>query len=82
MIANLTGKVREPARDLPRAIFFSLGITTLLYGLVSLAVVVLATPHVRIVFKTGTRNGANPFFTGPQEQANEPSSPAEGVAAQ
>ena len=43
-IANLTEEVRDPARDLPRAIFFSLGITTLLYVLVSLAVVVLVTP--------------------------------------
>lgn len=43
-IANLTEEVRDPARDLPRAIFFSIGITTLLYVLVSLAVVVLATP--------------------------------------
>ena len=43
-IANLAEEVRDPARDLPRAIFFSIGITTLLYVLVSLAVVVLATP--------------------------------------
>jgi len=43
-IANLTEEVRDPARDLPRAIFFSIGITTLLYVLVSLAVITLATP--------------------------------------
>ena len=43
-IANLTEEVRNPARDLPRAIFISLGITTLLYVLVSLAVVALAQP--------------------------------------
>ena len=43
-ISNLTEEVRNPARDLPRAIFYSIGITTLLYVLVSLAVVALATP--------------------------------------
>ena len=43
-IANLTEEVRDPSRDLPRAIFYSIGITTLLYVLVSLAVIVLATP--------------------------------------
>lgn len=43
-IANLTEEVRDPVRDLPRAIFISIGITTLLYVLVSLAVVALATP--------------------------------------
>ncbi len=43
-IANLTEEARDPSRDLPRAIFFSIGITTLLYVLVSLAVTVLATP--------------------------------------
>ena len=43
-IANLTEEVRDPSRDLPRAIFYSIGITTFLYVLVSLAVIVLATP--------------------------------------
>jgi amino acid transporter len=43
-IANLSEEVRFPARDLPRAIFVSIGITTLLYVLVSLAVVSLASP--------------------------------------
>ena len=43
-IANLTEEVRDPSRDFPRAIFCSIGITTLLYVLVSLAVIVLATP--------------------------------------
>ena len=43
-IANLTEEARDPSRDLPRAIFYSIGITTLLYVLVSLAVTVLATP--------------------------------------
>ena len=43
-IANLSEEVRDPSRDLPRAIFYSIGITTLLYVLVSLAVIVLATP--------------------------------------
>jgi basic amino acid/polyamine antiporter, APA family len=44
-IANLTEEARDPSRDLPRAIFYSIGITTLLYVLVSLAVMVLATPN-------------------------------------
>jgi APA family basic amino acid/polyamine antiporter len=43
-IANLTEEVKDPARDIPRAIFISLGITTVLYVLVSLAVVALASP--------------------------------------
>lgn len=43
-IANLTEEARDPSRDLPRAIFYSISITTLLYVLVSLAVIVLATP--------------------------------------
>lgn len=43
-IANLAEEVRNPARDVPRAIFISLGITTVLYVLVSLAVVALASP--------------------------------------
>jgi len=40
-IANMTEEVRNPTRDLPRAIFFSIGLTTLLYVLVSLAVMAL-----------------------------------------
>jgi amino acid transporter len=44
-IANLTEEARNPSRDLPRAIFYSIGVTTLLYVLVSLAVIVLATPN-------------------------------------
>jgi amino acid transporter len=43
-IANLTEEVRHPARDLPRAIFWSIGITTLLYVLVSLSAIALASP--------------------------------------
>jgi amino acid transporter len=43
-IANLAEEVRHPARDLPRAILTSIGITTFLYVMVSLAVVALATP--------------------------------------
>jgi amino acid transporter len=43
-IANLTEEAREPSHDLPRAIFYSIGITTVLYVLVSLAVIALATP--------------------------------------
>lgn len=43
-IANLVEEIHDPARNLPRAIFLSIGITTLLYVLVSLAVVVLVPP--------------------------------------
>ena len=43
-IANLTEEVRDASRDLPRTIFYSIGITTTLYVLVSLAVLVLASP--------------------------------------
>jgi len=43
-IANLAEEVRDPARDLPLAIFLSIIVTTVLYVLVALAVVALATP--------------------------------------
>lgn len=43
-VANLAEEVRYPARDLPRAMFLSIGITTVLYVLVSLSVIGLATP--------------------------------------
>jgi amino acid transporter len=43
-IANLAEEIHEPQRNLPQAIFLSIGITTALYALVSLAVMVLATP--------------------------------------
>ncbi len=43
-IANMTEEVRSPARDIPRAIFYSIAITTVLYIFVSLAVIGLATP--------------------------------------
>jgi len=44
-IANMTEEVRNPSRDVPRAIFFSIAITTILYILVSLAVTGLAPPN-------------------------------------
>jgi len=44
-IANLAEEVRDPARDLPRAIFASIVATTVLYVLVALAVVALVTPR-------------------------------------
>lgn len=44
-IANLAEEIHDPPRNLPRAIFLSIGITTVLYVLVSLAVVVLASPN-------------------------------------
>lgn len=43
-IANLAEEVHEPSRNIPQAIFLSLGITTVLYVLVSLSVIALATP--------------------------------------
>ncbi|HET7680965.1 MAG TPA: amino acid permease [Xanthobacteraceae bacterium] len=43
-VANLAEEVRNPARDIPRALFISLGITTTLYVLVALAAVALAPP--------------------------------------
>ena len=43
-VANLTEEMHDPPRDLPRAIFISLGLTTTLYVLVSLAVIALASP--------------------------------------
>ena len=42
-IANLAEEVREPARDMPPAILWSIAITTLLYILVSLAAVALVS---------------------------------------
>ena len=44
-IANMTEEVRNPSRDIPRAIFFSIAVTTMLYILVSLAVTGLASPN-------------------------------------
>jgi amino acid transporter len=43
-IANLSEEVRNPGRDLPRAIFISLAVTATLYVLVALAVIALASP--------------------------------------
>lgn len=43
-IANLAEEMHDAPRNLPRAIFSSIGITTLLYVLVSLAVMVLVSP--------------------------------------
>jgi len=43
-IANMTEEVQDPARNIPIAIFLSLGVTATLYVLVSLAAVVLAPP--------------------------------------
>jgi amino acid transporter len=44
-IANLAEEARRPSRDLPRAIFASLAVTTLLYVLVAIAAVALAEPE-------------------------------------
>ena len=43
-IANRTEEVRNPSRDIPRAIFLSIAVTTMLYVWVSLAVTSLAPP--------------------------------------
>lgn len=43
-IANLAEEVRNPARDLPLALFVSVGVTTALYVAVALAVTRLALP--------------------------------------
>jgi amino acid transporter len=43
-VANLAEEVRNPGRDIPIALFVSLGITTCLYVAVSLAALALATP--------------------------------------
>ena len=43
-VANLSEEVNDPARSMPRAILWSIVITTILYVLVSLAVVALASP--------------------------------------
>ncbi|MGE0230220.1 MAG: APC family permease [Flavobacteriaceae bacterium] len=43
-IANLAEEVRDPGRDLPRAILLSLALTTLIYVAVALAVAALADP--------------------------------------
>jgi APA family basic amino acid/polyamine antiporter len=45
-IANLADEMRSPARDLPRAILWSLGITSVLYLLVGIAAVALVSPDV------------------------------------
>ncbi len=43
-IANLAEEVRNPARDLPLALFASMAVTTILYVAVAIAVVSLAAP--------------------------------------
>lgn len=43
-MANLSEEVHDPARTMPRAILWSIGFTTLLYVLVSLAALALASP--------------------------------------
>ncbi len=43
-VANMVEEVRNPARDIPLALFLSMAITTVLYVLVALAVVHMATP--------------------------------------
>ncbi len=43
-IANLAEEAKDPGKTLPRAIFISLGFTSMIYILVALAVVALAAP--------------------------------------
>jgi basic amino acid/polyamine antiporter, APA family len=44
-VANVAEEARNPSRDIPRALFWSLGVTTVLYILVGLAVLKLASPE-------------------------------------
>jgi APA family basic amino acid/polyamine antiporter len=44
-VANLAEETRNPSRDIPRALFFALGATTVLYILVGVAALRLATPE-------------------------------------
>ncbi len=44
-LVNLAEECKRPERDLPRAILLSLGVTTVLYTLVAVAVVALAEPE-------------------------------------
>lgn len=43
-VANLAEEVKDPARNIPRALFFSIAVTTGLYVMVALTVLSLATP--------------------------------------
>ena len=43
-VANLAEEVRDPARDLPLALFVSMAVTTALYVMVAIAVLWLASP--------------------------------------
>jgi amino acid transporter len=43
-VANISEEVHNPARSIPLAIFVSLGVTTVLYVLVALSAIALATP--------------------------------------
>ncbi len=45
-IVNMAEEAKNPVRDLPRAIFISLGVSTVLYVLVSVAALALATPEL------------------------------------
>lgn len=44
-VANLTEEAKDPARDVPRALFISVGLTAVLYVLVALAAVGLVGPE-------------------------------------
>ena len=44
-VANLAEETRNPSRDIPRALFWALGVTTVLYILVGVAVLRLAAPE-------------------------------------
>ncbi|MEA9357851.1 APC family permease [Bacteriovorax sp. PP10] len=51
-IVNLSEEARDPSRDIPKAIFFSLGITTVLYLAVSFAVIRLIRPEVLVLSRS------------------------------
>jgi amino acid transporter len=44
-LANVAEEARNPGRDIPRAIFWGLAVTTVLYVLVSLAILKLSSPQ-------------------------------------
>jgi amino acid transporter len=70
-LANVVEEARNPARDIPRAIFWGLAVTTLLYVLVALAIVNLAHPSELAASEAPLANaiqkvwpGAGPVMSG------------------
>lgn len=63
-IANLAEEAKEPKRDVPRAIFLSLGISTILYILVALAAVALLPSEQLAVAQAPLADAARARSTG------------------